>query len=45
MDIAGYLEAKVELKGVAVPVDIEGSFEIKYEDDLLKSINGTSIKV
>ena len=45
MDIEGYLEAKVEMTKVPVPVDIEGSFEIKYEDDLLKSINGTSIKV
>ena len=45
MDIEGYLEAKVELKGVSVPVDIEGSFEIKYEDNLETSKNSTSIKV
>ena len=45
MDIEGYLEAKVEMKGVAVPVDIEGSFEIKYEDNLERSKNSTSIKV
>ena len=45
MDIEGYLEAKVELKGVSVPVDIEGSFEIKYEDNLESSKNSTSIKV
>ena len=45
LDIEGYLEAKVEMKGVAVPVDIEGSFEIKYEDNLERSKNSTSIKV
>ena len=45
MDIEGYLEAKVELKGVSVPVDIEGSFEIKYEDNLETSKNSTAIKV
>ena len=45
MDIEGYLEAKVEMTGVSVPVDIEGSFEIKYEDNLEFSKNGTSIKV
>ena len=45
MDIEGYLEAKVEMTGVSVPVDIEGSFEIKYEDNLETSKNGTSIKV
>ena len=45
MDIEGYLEAKVEMTKVSVPVDIEGSFEIKYEDNLETSKNGTSIKV
>ena len=45
MDIKGYLEAKVELIGVPVPVDIEGSFAINYKDDHIKSLNGTSIKV
>ena len=45
MDIEGYLEAKVEMTGVSVPVDIEGSFEIKYEDNLERSKNSTSIKV
>ena len=45
MDIEGYLEAKVEMTKVPVPVDIEGSFEIKYEDNLEASKNETSIKV
>ena len=45
MDIEGYLEASVEMKNVAVPVDIAGSFEIKYEDNLETSKNSTAIKV
>ena len=45
MDIEGYLEAKVTLTKVSVPVTIDGSFEIKYEDNLEASKNSTSIKV
>ena len=45
MDIEGYLEASVDMKGVPVPVQIAGSFEIKYEDNLETSKNSTAIKV
>ena len=45
MDIHGYLEAKVTLRGVPVPVDIEGSFEIDYNEDEITHNNETFIEV
>ena len=45
MDIKGYLEAKVKLSKVPVPVDIEGSFQINYNDDEITHNNDTSIEV
>ena len=45
MDIHGYLEAKVTLIGVPVPVDIEGSFEIDYNEDEITHNNKTFIEV
>ena len=45
MDIEGYLEAKVELPKVKIPIDIHGSFEIDYFDRKESSRNITSIKV
>ena len=45
MDIKGYLEAKVKLSGVPVPVDIEGSFQINYKDDEITHNNETFIEV
>ena len=45
MDIHGYLEAKVTLRGVPVPVDIEGSFQINYKDDEITHNNETFIEV
>ena len=45
MDIQGYLEAKVKLSGVPVPVDIEGSFQINYKDDEITHNNETFIEV
>ena len=45
MDIKGYLEAKVKLSKVPVPVDIEGSFQINYKDDEITHNNETFIEV
>ena len=44
MDIDGYLEAQVDMK-VKVPVAIEGSFNLTYEDDTNKTLANTTIKV